>query len=162
MIRFDVSTLMQARVGSSLDFAIDMGPCNLTDLEVTFLRGFVRVTRVQAGLLVQGAVDAEMRLECVRCLEPCDIPATLELEETFRLPGTKPRPDLPYSVTDDGWIDLVPLIREQGWVAVPIKPICDPQCKGLCPQCGTNLNVETCACRSGEIDPRWASLQDLL
>ena len=162
MIRFNVSTLIKARVGTSLNFVVDTGPHKLTDLEVDYLRGSVRVTRVQTGMLVEGTVETQVKLECVRCLGTFDLPITFELEETFRLPGTSPKPDMPYGVTDEGWLDLAPLLREQTWVEMPMKPICDPLCKGLCPHCGADLNVETCECEAEEFDPRWASLRDLL
>jgi uncharacterized protein len=162
MIRFDVSTLIRSRLGSTLDFTMITGPQRLSDVEVGYLRGPIRVTRVQAGLLVQGHAEAELKLGCVRCLEPFVLPLELELEETFRLCGSRPRPDLPNEVREDGWIELAPVLREQAWVATPMKPLCSPDCKGLCPECGANLNTEPCDCGRGAIDPRWASLEELL
>ncbi len=167
MIWFDVSALTKARLGASLTLDIDTGPQILTDLAVSFLHGFVQVVRVQGGLLVRGTVESELRLECVRCLEPFVLPITLQLEETFRLSGAGPKPDPSYAVGDyavgdDGWLDLLPLLREQAWVAIPMKPLCRSDCKGLCPQCGANLNSEVCTCESVRIDPRLASLRDLL
>lgn len=162
MIRFDVSVLTGARLGASLALNVDTGPQHLADLEVGFLRGTVQVIRVQGGLFLQGTVESQLKLECVRCLEPFVFPVTLELEETFRLPGTGPRPDGSYAVSDDGWLDLAPLLREQAWVAIPMKPLCRPGCKGLCPQCGANLNLESCMCDRIRIDPRMALLKDLL
>jgi uncharacterized protein len=162
MIRFDVSALTKARLGSSLTRSVDTGPQCLDDLELDFLRGTIQVVRVQRGLLVQGIVKSRLGLECVRCLESFDLSITLELEETFRLPGAGPSPGVSYAVSDDGWLDLAPLLREQAWVAIPMKPLCRPDCKGLCSQCGANLNLESCTCERGKIDPRLAVLKDLL
>lgn len=162
MIRFDVSTLIKARLGASLTLNVDTGPQRLTDLEVDFLRGTIQVVRVQGGLLVRGSLESQLGLECVRCLEPFATPIALELEEIFGLPGAGPRPDVPYVVSEGGWLDLTPLLREQAWLAIPIKPLCRPDCKGLCPQCGTNLNIESCTCDNTRIDPRLALLKDLL
>jgi uncharacterized protein len=162
MIRFDVSALVQARLGTSLTLHVDTGPQCLTDLEVGFLRGTVRAIRVQSGVLVQGAVESQLRLECVRCLELFDFPITLDLEETFRLGGARPSQDVLYEVQDDGWIDLAPLLREQAWIAIPMKSLCQPDCKGLCPECGVNLNLEVCTCDRTKIDPRLALLRDLM
>jgi uncharacterized protein len=163
MIRFDVSVLTKARLGASLTLNVDTGPQSLTDLEVDFLRGTIRVVRVREGLLVQGIVKSQLCLECVRCLESFVLPITLELEEIFRLPGAGASiPDVSYVVGDDGWLDLAPLLREDAWVAIPMKPLCDADCKGLCPQCGANLNIESCTCESAGIDPRLALLKDLL
>jgi uncharacterized protein len=162
MIRFDVSALIKARPGASLTLDVATGPRSLTDLQVEFLRGIVQVVRVQGGLLARGTVESQLGLECVRCLEPFDLPVRFEVEETFRLPGTGPRPDALYGVSTEGWIDLAPLLREQAWLAIPMKPLCDSGCKGLCPHCGANLNRESCTCEETGIDPRLALLKDLL
>ena len=162
MIRFDVSTLVQARLGTSLTLNIDTGPQHLTDLEVNFLSGSVQAIRVQGGLLIQGTVESQLELECVRCLEPFVFPIVLDLEETFRLPGKDPGPDGIYAVGDDNWLDLAPLLREQAWIALPMKPLCHPDCRGLCLQCGVNLNLESCTCSHEKVDPRLALLKDLL
>lgn len=162
MVRFDVSALTKARLGASLTLNVDTGPQSLTDLEVAFFRGTIRAIRVQGGILVQGTVDSQLRLECVRCLEPFVLPITLELEETFRLPGASLRPDVLYAVREDGWLDLTPLLREQGWLSIPMKPLCHSDCRGLCPQCGANLNLKSCTCERTSIDPRLALLKELL
>jgi uncharacterized protein len=162
MVRFDVSSLVKAQPGTLLTLDIDAGPEHLTDLEVDFLKGTIRVTRVQGGLLVQGIVQSQLQQECVRCLETVEIPITLELEETFRLAGAAPKPGTPYAVSEGGWLDLTPLLREQSWLAIPMKPLCTPNCKGLCPQCGANLNLESCTCEQTHIDPRLAALKELL
>ena len=92
MIRFDVSALTQARLGTSLTLYVDAGPQCLTDLEVDFLRGTIRAIRVEDGLLVQGTVESQLRLECVRCLESFAFPLTyvtmlfdIELSKAFYL-----------------------------------------------------------------------------
>jgi uncharacterized protein len=162
MVRFDVSSLIKAQPGTTLTLDLDVGPERLIDLEVQFLRGTIRVTRVQGGVLVQGTLESQLSQECVRCLELFKLPIALELEETFRLPGASRQVDTPYAVSEGGWLDLTPLLREQSWLAIPMKPLCNPNCKGLCPQCGVNLNLESCACENTRIDPRLAVLKELL
>jgi len=178
MVCFDVSALIKARPGAAFTLDVDVGPQSLTDgstarpgspkselaqaLEVDFLHGTIQVIRVQDGLLVQGALESQLKLECVRCLDPFILPITLQLEETFQLAGTNPKPETPYSVSDSGWLDLTPLLREQGWLSIPMKSLCNPDCKGLCPQCGVNLNLESCACENVKVDSRLAVLEDLL
>jgi uncharacterized protein len=162
MVRFDVSSLTKAPLGTSLILDVDAGPQDLTDLEVDFLRGALQITRVQGGVLVQGILESQLEQACVRCLESFNLPITLELEETFRLPGTKPRLDSPYAVSENGRLDLTPLLREQSWLAVPMKSLCRPDCLGLCPQCGANLNCEKCTCEKNHIDPRLTVLKELL
>lgn len=130
--------------------------------EVVYIRGAIQVIRVQGGLLVQGAMELQLPLECVRCLESFVFTTTLELEDTFRLPGASLRPETSYAVGDDGWLDLTPLLREQCWLSIPMKPLCRPDCLGLCPHCGANLNSESCTCEDVKIDPRLALLKELL
>jgi uncharacterized protein len=141
---------------------VNVGPQCLNDLHVDYLRGTIQAIRVQDGLLVQGTVESRLGLECVRCLEPFSFPISSELEETYRLSGAGSRPGESYVVGDDGWLDLAPLLREQAWVDIPMKPLCRPDCRGLCPQCGADLNHESCECDRTEIDPRLAILRDLI
>jgi uncharacterized protein len=164
MVCVDVSTLAKAKLGTSLTFDIETGPQRMTDLEVGFFRGTVQAIRVQGGILIRGTLESQLQLECVRCLEPFVLPIPLELEEMVRLPGTStdPEAETSYTVSESGTLDLTPLLREQAWLAIPMKPLCRPDCQGLCPMCGANLNLETCSCEDTHIDPRLAALKDLL
>jgi uncharacterized protein len=162
MVRFDVSSLTKAPLGTSLTLDVDTGPQDLTDLEVDFIRGTIEITRVQGGVLVQGTLSSRLERECVRCLAPSELSITLNLEETFRLPGTSPQIDTQYEVSENGRLDLTPILREQGWLAIPMKPLCHPDCRGLCPQCGANLNQKPCTCERMHVDPRLAALRELL
>ncbi len=114
-------------------------------------------TRIHNGILAEGELETLVEIECVRCLEPFVQPARLELEETIGFAG-RPRADIPYRLTDEGWFDLLSLLRELVWVALPIKPICRPDCRGYCPECGVNLNVGLCQCQEEHSDPRLAVL----
>jgi uncharacterized protein len=53
------------------------------------------------------------------------------------------------------------VLKEQILLALPVKQVCQPSCKGLCPQCGKNLNVESCDCVTSMPDPRWSALEDI-
>jgi uncharacterized protein len=73
------------------------------------------------------------------------------------------------SITDSGLllpdnhqIDLAPLVREYMLLDIPINPVCKPDCKGLCPICGNNLNETTCVHEDTLVDPRLSVLKDLL
>ena len=162
MVRFDVSSLTKAPLGTSLTLDVDTGPQDLTDLKVDFIRGKLDITRVQGGVLVQGTLGSRLEQECVRCLESSKLSIDLKLEETFRLPGTSPQIDTPHEVSENGRLDLTPILREQTWLAIPMKTLCRPDCRGLCPQCGANLNQEQCACERTHVDPRLAVLSELL
>jgi uncharacterized protein len=69
--------------------------------------------------------------------------------------------DLETSFYRDDRIDLNELLREQFYLALPMKPLCTEECRGLCPQCGINLNTGTCGCEVPWEDPRLAPLKDL-
>jgi uncharacterized protein len=69
--------------------------------------------------------------------------------------------DLASAFYRDDAIDLRQLIEEQFYLALPMKPLCRPECQGLCPQCGVNRNLETCDCQTRWEDPRMAGLKAL-
>jgi uncharacterized protein len=119
---------------------------------------------------VTGRVDTRLELECGRCLEPFEIPvsSTFELRYVPQAANTGEaereidEDDLTTAYYRDNTLDLGELMREQLQLALPMKPLCDEACKGLCPECGTNLNKTTCGCTPKWEDPRLAALKGLL
>jgi uncharacterized protein len=116
-----------------------------------------------------GSVVSELELPCSRCLEPLRLPVAAQFDLRY-LPVSKAaaesereveEDDLETSYYRDDEIDLTELLREQFYLALPMKPLCREDCQGLCPQCGTNLNTETCGCVPAWEDPRLAALKDL-
>jgi uncharacterized protein len=116
-----------------------------------------------------GTVRTELELTCSRCLEPFRLPVDLAFDQRY-LPQTDASAeqetevgveDLETSFYRDEEIDLNELLREQFYLALPMKPLCREECKGLCPQCGTNLNTGTCDCAPAWEDPRLAALRQL-
>jgi uncharacterized protein len=115
-----------------------------------------------------GTVRGELELPCSRCLEPFRLPVDSAFDLRY-LPAASPEAgerevaeeDLETSVYRDDQIDLMELLREQFYLALPMKPLCHDDCKGLCPRCGTNLNLETCGCAPSWEDPRLAALKSL-
>jgi uncharacterized protein len=100
-------------------------------------------------LIVRGRVSASVQFRCVRCTE--------------RFPfDAEERDFLSAHELDDltECVDLTPELREAILLAFPNYPVCREECRGLCPQCGTNLNKEKCDCRPPD-DPRWAVLDGL-
>jgi uncharacterized protein len=75
--------------------------------------------------------------------------------------GDDEREDLEYSVYDGEEIDLTPFIREQMLLALPTRPLCSDDCRGLCPRCGANRNERDCGCREDMFDPRLSVLRSL-
>ncbi|MCS7281803.1 MAG: DUF177 domain-containing protein [Anaerolineae bacterium] len=161
MLQLNLSPLIGARPGERLTFILDEGPQQIEDVSVDFLRGSIQFTRVHGGILVEAWVDTRVNVECVRCLETFPYETTLEIEEVIGI-SSKPRPGISYHLTDEGWFDPLPLLREQILVNIPMKPLCRPDCRGICPECGANLNLEPCLCPVEHVDPRLAPLAQLL
>ena len=69
--------------------------------------------------------------------------------------------DLSQSFYEGTEVDLTPLVYEQVMLALPTRPLCGEECRGLCPQCGINRNSGQCACATEAGDPRWAALRNL-
>jgi uncharacterized protein len=116
-----------------------------------------------------GAIRTELELPCSRCLEPFRFPVDLAFDQRY-LPQTAAaaeqetevgEDDLETSFYRDDQIDLNDLLREQFYLALPMKPLCRDECRGLCPQCGTNLNTGSCDCGPAWEDPRLAALKQL-
>ncbi len=128
------------------------------DVILEKLTGLLRLTRTSEGILVQGEFECTIIGECSRCLTDVVLTYPLEVEEIFEISNR----DDPFVIGEDGILDLAPLIREESILNMPRQVLCQPDCKGLCPHCGQNLNEGTCDCEGDEIDSRWAALADFL
>jgi len=123
-----------------------------------------------------GTFKGHLHVACSRCVGTVRLDLDEKLLVTFMPPDEMPTEDADAAAGEDGAevpagdldvfpfdgdkIDLEPLFREQFVLAVPYAPLCREDCKGLCPQCGTDLNSGTCACEK-PIDPRLAALKGL-
>ena len=116
-----------------------------------------------------GTVKTELELGCSRCLEPYRMTVDAPFDIRY-LPASEMSTDPEREVEDedletsyyrDDQIDLNELLREQFYLALPMKPLCQADCKGLCPQCGINLNTGKCDCAPEWEDPRLAGLRAL-
>lgn len=118
---------------------------------------------------ITGRAGTTLELACSRCLEGFRVPvdATFDLLYLPAVPASGAgeqevaEDDLATSYYRDGVIDLADLVREQLFLALPMKPLCQDACRGLCPECGTNLNAGSCACTHAWEDPRLAPLKAL-
>jgi len=116
-----------------------------------------------------GTVSTVLELACSRCLEPFRLPVDSAFEVRY-LPQSEnagdereiEEDDLTDAFYRDETIDLGQLMDEQFYLALPMKPLCRQACKGLCPNCGTNLNEASCDCQVRWEDPRLAALKALM
>lgn len=127
----------------------------------------LRVESVMEGVLVSGTADVEVRAECSRCLDPVEWNEEVDLRELFAYPATDARgrpvgdevDEDPLPVVQDDMIDLEPILRDAIVLALPLAPVCDQECRGICPTCGDRLDDDH---RHESVDPRWAALGGLV
>lgn len=126
----------------------------------------VRLEAQQVGpdVVVRGRVKGTFRRECRRCLDPVAVGIEEELGRLYRegedLAEEEESDDV-LSLPPGRELDLRDPVRETVLLAVPKYVYCREDCKGLCPRCGTNLNVSACECTVEEIDERWGPLRRL-
>ena len=160
-LRLNVGFLIKAPIGTSRDFDFDYEKVRLgDDLNVRELVGTARFGRTAQGLLLQGEFSVEADLECVRCLDLFPQPLKWSFTDLYAF-SKRSISESNLLVPEDGQIDLEPLLREYALLEIPISPICKPDCKGLCPVCGENLNKTDCG-HHPEPDTPFAVLKDLL
>ncbi len=121
----------------------------------------VRLEAVTEGVLVTAAADVPVTGECARCLEPLAQQMDVSFQELFEYsPGVGPDAADGYSLDGD-LLDLEPALRDALVLALPLAPLCRPDCPGLCVECGAQLAKEGPEHSHGPaIDPRWAGLQE--
>lgn len=129
----------------------------------------VDVRRDDEKVRVAGRLQTVLELDCSRCLEAFPVPVNAAFDLLY-VPASAntgaeeqeiEEDDLDTAYYRDGVIDLADLVREQLYLALPMKPLCQEACRGLCPECGTNLNSGACTCTHEWEDPRLAPLKAL-
>lgn len=121
----------------------------------------LQVTNTGKSLFVQGEIDTGLLATCGRCLEEFTFPMHLDYEDewVYSPEATDEQKDTAL-LFDKDEIEIGERILEQIVLALPMKFICSSDCQGLCPMCGTNLNMSKCNCRHEQIDPRLAALKN--
>lgn len=115
-----------------------------------------RFESVMDGVLVTADVDVTVDAECGRCLEPLNLRIVAPVRELY---AYEPDPDDEDSLTLSGdLLDLEPVLRDAVVLALPVNPLCDPDCQGLCVRCGVRLADAEPGHAHDEVDPRWSSL----
>ncbi len=158
--------------GLPLSYSEDPAELDLAVSGVRFLQPIaVDLILVKAAQAISatGRIKTSVTCECVRCLSRLLVPLDIPVATQF-LPVLPPLPpgeyQMPSEVAEDYYyqgdvVVLDDLVRQEVILAVPFRPQCRADCRGLCPQCGQDLNVGTCACAPPP-DPRWAVLREYL
>lgn len=142
-LRINVGFLLNQPIGTSRDFHFEFSTLQLNDLDLYRVTGLVRISRTPQGLLVQAEFQARIPAECVRCLAEFMQPIQTSFSELYAFKA-KGISESGLLVPEDGKINLAPLVREYLLLEVPIRPLCRPDCKGLCVECGADLNTMVC------------------
>ncbi|MBI4331953.1 MAG: DUF177 domain-containing protein [Chloroflexi bacterium] len=166
-MEINVAQLLKEPVGSTRSYEVDE-ELNLDGGKASF-SGRILLTRLNSSILVSGKVKAALPQVCSRCLRDFPSVAPFEVEEEFfptvdvntGLPVEQSGEETGFTIDANHVIDLDEALRESLLVALPMKPLCQPDCVGLCPECGVNLNEEQCGCERSPKDSRWAELKRL-
>jgi uncharacterized protein len=128
------------------------------------------VGKDKAKVRIVGHASTTLELACSRCLDGYEVPVDARFDLLY-LPALESPGDEDVEVREEdintafykeGIIDLAELLHEQLYLMLPMKPLCRDDCQGICPVCGANRNVTTCACETRWEDPRFAGLKALL
>lgn len=111
------------------------------------------------GIVVAGEVQAPWVGECRRCLRPLRRTLVAPVRELYAPRGAD-QDEETYPLGTDT-LDLGPLARDAVLLSLPLAPLCRPDCPGLCPECGADLNEGACSCPAPPADPRWSVLDAL-
>lgn len=125
------------------------------------------VRRAGNEVFVNGHVEVRAQVECDRCLKPIELPVSADFAleyitgadyESSSVAALNEE-QMSVSVFDGKSIDVDEIVKEQILLAVPARTLCREDCKGICPECGIDLNTGQCNCSEDEVDPRWAALK---
>ena len=120
--------------------------------------GDLLLESVVEGILASGQLSGSMRMRCARCLKEFDRTFEVEVTELF---VRAPDPDADdYPLEPDGGLDPEQMVRDAVGLELPFSPLCRPDCRGLCPICGGDRNLDECPGHV-ETDPRWEALEGL-
>ena len=154
---------------------IDLGP-DIRQKSPLAAAGQVELIRENRGarevvedIRLVGKFSTKVEVRCARCLEPVAADVGEAFDLLYRPLGVDAKGDeasISRAETEIGYYQgegllLEDVLKEQILLALPVKQVCSAECKGLCPQCGVNLNLESCDCVSTMRDPRWSALEEI-
>ena len=170
----NVAPLLKQPVGTTADYEFAEDPIDangehagLREANVTAIAADITATHTNLGAYFEGAADARVTAECSRCLRAFETPVHAEIAEQFYatvgVEHSEPLAEAPRdakTIDSDFRVDLTPLLREELILAMPLAPLHTPDCKGLCPVCGKDLNDDPHT-HDDPTDERWATLTKL-
>ena len=161
-LRFNVGHIIHETPGYTKTISFEFPFYELgDDFTAKDFKGTVTFSRTQKGILLEASLSAVFATICSRCLDATLTQTLSDFTELYAF-DHRTETESGLIVPESGYIDITNLVREYLLLDTPNTPLCKPDCAGLCPICGENLNHGTCDCKTGSIDPRMAKLKDLL
>lgn len=170
-LQVNVAQLLKERAGARRNLELEDGLLDQDGGAPAHVSGSLVLTRTDRGIWVSGTVALSAEATCARCLTSFTHTAQVAMDDVF-LPtvdlatGALVRGDAEgdedvQAIDDRHNLDLSEPLRQYLVASTPLAPVCKEDCRGICPECGTDLNESTCACHAYE-DARWTKLKELL
>lgn len=167
-MEFNVSGLIQDGIGATRRHELD-GFLPVEGGAPERVTGDLELLRTKAGVLVRAHLHVFEPEVCSRCLQPLEERVPIEFEEEFQStvdvqtgqPVAEKPDDDAFVIDAQHALDLTEAIRQYREASATMQPLCRPDCRGLCPHCGRDLNAGDCDCDRDTIDGRWAALAAL-
>jgi uncharacterized protein len=172
-MQFNVAQLLKESIGASRRHEIVGELCDLDENNPgpLAIQGQVLLLRTAAGILASGRAETKLVQTCRRCLELTEAEVSFTFEEEY-LPSIDvitgahlPLPDdqeAALVIDEHHLLDLTEILRQYVVITGVTFGLCRPDCQGLCPNCGSNLNLGPCSCDHARLDARFAALAELL
>jgi uncharacterized protein len=155
----------------AIDYALDTRQLGVLPVEgrADLLEEHRGPGEVVEDIRLRGSYEGAFEVLCARCVDPVRVPLAGSFDLLFR-PESVDAEAGERAITEDeteigyygeNGLSLLDVVREQVLLSLPSKTLCGTDCKGLCAQCGQNLNAATCACEPSANNPRWAALSGL-
>lgn len=164
---FNVANLSDGKVDIDLSICKTLFDVGINGIGIRDDIKVVAELRYQGrDLVLSGSLLVPFEMVCSRCLKNYNADKTVCIDSIFREKAEEVEieegldessPDL--SLYESDRIDIFPLIRDQIYLSIPMKPLCSEDCKGVCPKCGVDRNGEACNCVCDNIDPRLEMLK---
>jgi uncharacterized protein len=165
---FNVSGLVQEGIGATRRHHVE-GVLEAEGRAPEPVEGDVELLTTKSGVLVRARLKLVEPEVCSRCLNPLQETVPIEFEEEFQstvdVRSGQPvlrEDDEAFTIDENHLLDLTEAIRQYREASAVMQPLCRPDCRGLCPRCGQDLNAGDCSCGAAPIDSRWSALAGLL
>ncbi len=163
-MKINVAQQLKGCIGESRSYTV-----NVKSSEGFPVKGEARLVLTNRSILVTGQFRTTVKDTCSRCLEEFEYSFDFSIEEEFFPAGnilTEDRVPIDdvegFIIGEDHILDLGEAFRQNTLLNLPRKPLCRPDCAGLCQECGCDLNLNPCHCSEKQFDPRWAPLKEVL